>query len=399
MDSILKTKDELRIIRVGGSTADICSFNSTAIQIAADALKTHGGGVIELSDGIFDMIGPVRLYSNIHLKGQGRKTVLKKTEGFSSAFKEDVDYGVFNARLIDTGRFKVGAGILITDSVNSGGWNTSTSKIVAIEGDMIFFDRRTLMDYSKEKDGIISTACSLVEVIKADNVKISKLSIDGSKENNFQMDGCRGGAIYLHKASKCTVEDIMVCNYNGDGISWQTTEDIAVCGTEVFGCTGFGMHPGTGSERTLVENCHMHDNGSDGMYVCWRVKNSIFRNSIFCNNNDSGVSIGHKDTDNIFEKNHIHHNRKAGITVRAESEGNNADHNVYRYNTVEDNGNEVDGCGFMFETAVEGNVIEENIIRDTGEGRQKTGISYNGDLAWLNSRDNKMSGHLNGDIV
>lgn len=392
MNSILKAKREL-FIRVGGSTADICGFNSTAIQMAADVLKTHGGGVIELSDGIFDMMGPVRLYNNTCLKGQGKTTVLKKSEGFSSAFKEDVDYGAFIARLIDTGGFKVGAGILITDSVNSYDWNTSTSKIVAIEGDAIFFDRHTLANYTKGKNGVISNACSLVEAIKADDVKISKLSIDGSKENNFKMDGCRGGAIYLHKASKCTVEDVMVCNYNGDGISWQITEDITVRGTEVSGCTGFGMHPGTGSERTLVENCHMHDNGRDGMYVCWKVKNSIFRNNEFCNNNVNGVSIGHKDTDNIFENNHIHHNGMAGITIRAESEGNNADRNVYRHNTIENNGNGKVGYGFLFETAVEGNVIEENIIRDTGKGRQKTGISCNGGHTWLNLRGNIMSGH------
>lgn len=367
--------------------------------MAADALKACGGGTIELSEGIFDITGPVRLFDNITLTGQGRKTVLKKSAGFSSTFLEDVDYGVFSARPVSISGFAPGMGLLIKDSISSGGWSVSTSKVTAIEGDTVYFDRRTLMDYTRENEGVISNACSIIEAIKANNVQISNLSIDGTKDSNIRMDGCRSGAIYLHKVVNCKIDDVLVYDFNGDGISWQITEDISVRNSEVYGCTGFGLHPGTGSERSVVAGCRLHENGSDGLFICWRVRNGIFRNNSIFNNGSSGICIGHKDTDNLFEGNHIFGNGIAGIQIRNEAEGNRADRNIYRGNTIEDNGNAVNGNGFIFLSEVEGNVIEDNIIRDTGAGMQKAGICCCGSSNALSIGSNEMDGHQLGNIT
>lgn len=388
-----------KTITVGGSGADIAGFDSNAIQIAADALKDCGG-VVELSEGIFNISGPVRVYSNIHLSGKGRATVLRKTTGASSGFLQDVDYGVFSAILADAGDFRTGMGVHISDSSSSGGWSVSTSKVTAVEGATIHFDRRTLMDYTRANAGVVTNACSMIEAIKVENVRISSLSIDGGKATNFFIDGCRGGAVYLHKASSCIVEDVVVSDYNGDGISWQITEDISVLKCEAKGCAGFGLHPGTGSARSVVEGCSLHDNGIDGMFVCWRVTNGIFRDNSFFSNGNSGICIGHRDTDNLFEENHIYANGRAGVLIRREADGNKADRNMYRRNTVENNGGAEDGCGFLYETTVEGNIIEDNTIRDTGCGRQKAGIvCCGGSASCLAIKSNTMSGHSKGDVV
>lgn len=400
MKAVQKKDDGYKTIRVGGAAADIPGFTSGAIQLAADALAACGGGTIELSGGVFAVDGPVRLGSNMHLKGAGRATVLKKAPGFSSGFLQDVDYGVFSATVERAERFTPGTGILIRDSAGDAGWAVSTSKVTGVEGNTIHFDRRTLLDYTRENGGTVSNACSLIEAIKAENVRISNLAIDGSKDTNLRMDGCRGGAIYLHKASSCSIEDVLVSDFNGDGISWQITEDISVLRCEVCGCTGFGMHPGTGSARTLMEGCSMHGNGSDGLFVCWRVQHGVFRNNSFCDNGGSGICIGHKDTDNLFEGNRICRNNRSGVHTRNEAEGNRADRNVYRGNTVEDNGGDGNGCGFLFDSAVEGNVIEGNTIQDTGAGRQKAGIACRkGAGDGVSAKNNKMSGHTSGDIV
>jgi hypothetical protein len=387
------------VLRVGGRDADIPGFDSNAIQIAADVLKARGGGTIELSEGTFIISGPVRLSGNTHLHGQGKATILKKSAGCSSAFAQDIDYGVVCACLSDPGGFRPGTGILIQDDLNAGGWSVSTSKITSVCADNIYFDRRTLMDYVGARGGVVTNACSVVEAVKVENVKISDLAIDGSKESNFRIDGCRGGAVYLHKAKNCQIDNISVCNFNGDGISWQITEDISVRGSEVFGCTGFGLHPGSGSHRTLVQCCSLHENGIDGLFVCWRVVGGVFRNNRIFSNQFSGISIGHRDTDNVFEENHIYDNGNAGILVREENEGNRAERNIYRGNTVENNGGAADeGCGFRFEGRADGNRIEQNIIRDTGTGRQKIGIGCRDGGGWLVVRNNTMSGHSKGDF-
>lgn len=377
-------------IKVGGIDADICGFDSGAIQMASDLLKLRGGGIIQLSEGEFRMNGPVRIYSNIHIVGKGKDTILKKKDGFKSKFLTDVDYCVKDAELEDTSGFAVGDGILILDDKNNNGWTTSTSKIIGKEGNKIYFDRYTNIDYQRIENGMITNACSIIEGIKVENIKISNLAIDGSKSTNYKMDGCRGGAIYLHKAKFCEIENVTVSNFFGDGISWQTTENITLRNTETFGCTGFGLHPGTGSYTSIVEECLSHDNGRDGIYVCWRVKNSIFRNNIFCKNQESGVCIGHKDTDNIFENNKILENGKAGINVRLEPLGSEANNNIFRKNIIVNNGNEIGGYGFLFEMSVSGNIIEENIIRDTGKGVQLVAIETGGECSWLTLKRNKI---------
>lgn len=405
----MRSESPTRTISVGGILADIAGFSSDAIQTAADALKATGGGLIALSAGTFILTGPVRLYSNIHLKGQGPATVLKKADGFISGFADDVDYGVDYAVVADSGGFAAGMGILIKDTLNRSGWGTSTSKIIRVIGNTIYFDRLTLMDYSMKNDGTVSTASSMIEAVKVENVTVSDMALDGNKENNFSMDSCRGGAVYFHKAMSCTLANAEIRDYNGDGVSWQITRGITLDAVEVSGCTGIGMHPGTGSANTIVRNCSSRHNGVDGLFVCWRVQNSVFSNNEFSGNAESGISIGHKDSGNLFEGNRIRSNGRAGIVVRGEESHNSADNNTYRGNIIEDNGVGRSGCGILFEAATKGNTIQGNTIRgNTIPGNtvrnadgcgQIAGIVSPGGFEGISISGNVMSGHAGGDLA
>ena len=60
-----------QVITVGGPDADVPGFTSQAIQLALDAIKTRGGGIVKLNPGTYNVIGPVRLADNITLIGSG----------------------------------------------------------------------------------------------------------------------------------------------------------------------------------------------------------------------------------------------------------------------------------------------------------------------------------------
>src|SRR4030042_1106862 len=66
---LVRVKHAEQVITVGGPDADIPGFTSEAIQIALDAVKTRGGGIVKLSPGVYQIIGPVRLSGNISLIG------------------------------------------------------------------------------------------------------------------------------------------------------------------------------------------------------------------------------------------------------------------------------------------------------------------------------------------
>ena len=165
--------------------------------------------------------------------------------------------------------------------------------------------------------------------------------------------------------SNCFVRD-----YNGDGISFQQSNDVQVDGCVVERCAGFGLHPGSGSQRPSVKNCRAIENGEDGFFFCWRVRGGVAESNWLENNGGYGMSIGHKDSDNFVRKNTIIGNKLGGVYWRAETEPMAAHRVIFENNTVRDN----EGWGLFVDGATHGTIIRSNIVEDTGSGQQNTGI-------------------------
>jgi len=387
-------------LTVGGATADIKGFNSVAIQTAIDALhyKCNGGTVI-LMQGNFDITFPVRLYDNIVLIGSGEKTVLKKCKGFSSPFALDADYGELKITVKDPSGFSPGMGVAIYDETQRLAWGVTTARITLIKGNDIYIDNYLLCDYHTDKKGTISNSCSVITAIGAENIRIANLMVDGSKESNEMIDGCRAGGVYLHKVRNAVVENIIVKNFNSDGISWQITENVTVRNCEVFGCTSSGLHPGTGSPFTTVEGNNSHDNDGFGLFVCWRVRDGFVRNNSFHKNGISGISTGHKDTDMLFADNHIYENGADGIQMRGELPLNAPHRNIFKNNLIENNGMKGKACGLSINCKAEGVVLEDNIIRSTGKGHQAAAVFLKANIMPVELKNNKISGHPDGEVI
>ena len=384
-------KDNKTIITVGNEDACIKGFDREAIQQALDSINQRGGGTVRLKEGTYEIMAPIRLYSNTNLIGSGEKTILKKIDGYRTQFVVDADYGELLATVKDASGFKSGMGIRLTDADKCTGWDVSTAIITRIENNTIYFDNYILRDYNSDAGGIVSNTCSIIEGIGISNVTIANLVINGNGDSNDLMDGCRAGGIFLHKATNCLVENVSVENFSGDGISWQITDDITVRNCIVAGCKNFGLHPGTGSGNTVIEGCTVHHNGTDGIFICWRVQYGLFKNNKIYKNGRCGISIGHKDTNNYFSENEIFENGYCGIYVRKEAESNGAHYNTYEKNIISDNGNNEEGFGFLVDSQVRGTVIKENVICDNGTAIQKIGICINDSINEYKIIDNVIS--------
>jgi len=380
------------LITVGGPDADIPGFSSTAIQIAVDAIKARGSGTVKLNPGTFDITGPVRLSDNISLKGSGKTTILKKCNGFKTSYIIDADWGMMKAVVKDVSGFKTGMGIQLYDDEHKSGWDVTTAVITDIKENVIYFDNGTVHDYIADLNGVVSNGCSLVEAVEADNVKISDLVIEGNKSNNDYINGCRGGGVYIHKSKNCVVENVQVNDFNGDSFSWQITENISLKGCEASNGGGLGFHPGTGSDRSTIENCISHHNKGDGIFLCWRVQNGTFRNNVIYANYDNGISIGHKDTDNVFENNNVYENANHGVYFRDENEQNAGHRNTFTNNTIENNGVAKESAGFYIGGVTNSITIKNNIIRSTGKGNQKTAIFVGKNSTKITAEGNRITG-------
>src|SRR6185295_20323002 len=114
-----------------------------------------------------------------------------------------------------------------------------------------------------------ATVFPVVSGCNIEGARLENVIIDGNKAENIPLNGCRGGGIFLYRGFGTVIENCTVRNYNGDGISFQQSNDVVVRNCVSEDNTSLGFHPGSGSQRPLVEKCVATGNGEDGLFLCW----------------------------------------------------------------------------------------------------------------------------------
>ena len=358
---------------VGGANADVAGFNNQSIQFAIDAVAKTGG-TVKLNPGIYEISAPVRMKSNVNLEGAGKETILRKSKGVQTHFVVDADYGQLKLTVENADGFETGMKVQVTDDDNSSCWNVSTAYVTDVQDNMIYIDEYLIRDYRADKNGLISNASSVIEVIKAENCTISNLAVDGNRADNFFADGCNSAGILIFKSKKVTVDNVQVKDFNGEGISWQITENITIKNSEIANSGHTGLHPGTGSPFSLIENNNVHNNDEDGLFICWRVYQSKVTNNQFHNNGRFGICTGHKDTDVTFRGNRVYNNGSDGINLRGEREANAPHRNTFIDNVIENNGTKGSGYGFSANSKAHDLLLKDNVFKSTGAKTQKAAI-------------------------
>jgi hypothetical protein len=272
--------------------------------------------------------------------------------------------------------FKVGYGITIWDN-QSGGFHTTVGRITGQNGSTFSFDKPLNADCMVANKAQAAIVFPVVSGYNLEGASIEDLVVDGNKEQNVSLNGCRGGGIFLYRGYGTVIRGCEVRNFNGDGISFQQSNDVLVEDCLSDGNTGLGMHPGSGSQRPVVRRCIARNNGEDGLFLCWRVRHGLFEKNILENNGRYGISIGHKDTDNLLQENEIRGNGEDGIFFRNETVGMAGHRNRVEKNVIENNGGKSDGAGIRVRGETRDLVFRDNIIRDTRppeERKQLVGI-------------------------
>jgi len=389
------------IVKVGIESGDLVGNTDAVIQQAVDAAGTYGGGTVELGPGVYTMYDAVRLRRNVRLVGSGEETILRKCDGAQSQFAIDADYGQTKVTVEDPTGFRIGMGVVVRDD-RAGAFHDTAATITLIQGNTLYVDQYFVKDYDGDTGGIVCSACSLVAGVDVDSVVIEGIRFEGNREKNLPINGCIGGGIYFYRARKCRIADCVIEGFSGDGISFQTTQDFEVERCEARRSAGLGFHPGTGSARTLIRGCRAIENDGDGLFLCWRVQDGRFENNEFVGNGHAGISIGHKDTDNVFVGNTIQGNAVYGIYFRDEKPTNAGSRNEFRENAIEDNGT----SGVHVDGYTTDLLFEHNTIRDTREAderSQRFGILVGPNAKRVKAVGNQIENHVEadtqGDIV
>jgi parallel beta-helix repeat protein len=352
------------VITVGLQNADLVGSDERVLQAAVDYLAGLGGGRVEIGAGEFIMRDALHLRSFVTVRGTKGLTVLRKAKAAVSPLAMDGDYGEEQVTVVNPGGFKVGYGVAVWDA-QSGGFHTTVGRITGANGNTFSFDMPLNADCMVANKATAATVFPVVSGYHLEGARLEDLVIDGNKDENPLLNGCRGGGIFLYRGFGTVIRGCVVRNFNGDGISFQQSNDVLVEDCVSEGNTGLGLHPGSGSQRPIVRGCVARNNGEDGLFLCWRVRHGLFEKNILENNGRYGISIGHKDTDNLLQENEVRGNHEDGVFFRNETLGMAGHRNRLERNVIENNGERGPAAGIRVRGETRDLVFRENIIRDT----------------------------------
>jgi hypothetical protein len=407
-------------ITVGPKDADIIGSDNIAIQAAVDLLYFRGGGIVRILPGEYTLYNSIYLKTNVNLSGELGKTLIKRCPAVSSPLLVDADVGEKQIVPADASLFKVGMGIALRSKILMNAMTNTPLTINRIEDGVIYVTDFINHDFIVEKDTqgrgnfnvVVANIFPMLMGDHVENVVIDGLTIDSYTEEHPGWDNVRIGGIYFRTSKNSIVRNVHVSNTQGDGIFIdRASQNITVENSEFDFNTHHGVHPGSHSSLITVKQCEIHHNGSDGLYICWGIKNSRFVENIIHHNGIGnigrrhGISIGHKDTHNIIEGNHIYENALSGIRFREKTAANGAHHNIIRGNTIENNGlpGYVErGYGIFIYGITNDVVIENNTIRETRKGDsrlQKNAVYISPGVTQVQLIGNIMDGHSEGNVV
>ncbi len=380
-------------IKVGHQDADIVGNNHIALQGAVDYVAGLGGGVVLIGPGEYLMEDSLHLRNGVTLRGSGEATVLKKSAAVVSPLATDGDYGEEQITVVNPTGFRVGMGVTVGYEGRDG-FHITVARITGqIDEDTFALDRILVDDYIAEKGAIAQTTFPVISGCHVEQVRIENLTVDGNRDNNPFLGGCRGAGVYLYRGHGTHIQNVLVKDFNGDGISYQQSNDVIVEDCTVIGCTDRGYHPGSGSQRTTIRRCRAIGNGQIGIFLCWRVQNSLFEYNEVERNDKVGISIGHKDTDNLFRYNVVRENGRYGVLFRNETPALAGHRNRFEHNEIVNNGRDGTGYGVYIGGATEGTQLISNKIGNIpgpdGSARQTVGVWIGEKATQTEMRDNE----------
>ena len=144
--------------------------------------------------------------------------------------------------------------------------------------------------------------------------------------------------------------------------------------------------------RNQLERCQI------GIFFCWGVKYGLAEENKVVDILGQGISIGHRDTDNIVRKNIVRNSGQTGILFRPERGASFCGHrNLIEQNEIENSG-PVDGIAIDVQGGTEQVTLRQNAIRETREAARRIGIRLGQETKEIKLLDNTFAG-LQQDIV
>ena len=379
-------------VTVGPAKADLVGTDHRVLQAAVDYVSALGGGTVKLLPGVFHLRNAVYLRSKVRILGSGDDTVLVKGPSVTTKLTADSDWYDQEITLVDAKGFGIGDGVCLrTRNPHHGGTDVAKRTLVARTGNRFKLDRALRENFWLKGDTTVSTLFPILSGDQIADVALENLALDGNRPRNENLDGNYAGCIFLQDCNRITIRNVTARNYNGDGISWQICHDMLVENCRSHDHAGLGLHPGSGSQRSVIRANRLARNAI-GIFFCWGVKSGRAEGNTIEDCSQCGVSIGHRDTENLVRDNTIRRSGQAGVLFRAEPGKDFAAHrNRIEANVIEDSGPN-DGVAIDVQGPTEEVTIAGNELVETRAPAKRVGIRLGPQTRDIRLADNRIHG-------
>ena len=287
-------------VTVGPSKADLVGSDHRVIQAAVDYVAGLGGGTVQILPGTYRFRNAVQLRSGIRIAGSGLDSVCIKEPSVKTILAENSDWYDQEVTLAGASGFEIGDGVVLrTKNPNNGSFDIYKRTLIARSGNRFKLNQMLVENFWTKEGASASTLFALFDGFRISDVAIDNICLDGNRANNDFLNGNYVGCIFLRESNRINLRKVTARNFNGDGISWQVCHDVRVEDSHSHDHAGYGLHPGSGSQRTVVTGCKLERNDI-GFFFCWGVKWGLCEGNTVLDNRKFGVSVGHNDTDNLI---------------------------------------------------------------------------------------------------
>jgi hypothetical protein len=393
---VVEPKWESRLtITVGTQKADLVGSDEKVIQAAVDYMAGWGGGTVRILPGTYRLRNAIALRSGVRILGSGPESVLVKAPEVKAKLAEDSDFWDQEVTLADASGFQVGDGVCLrVDNVRHRGHYIIRRTLVARTGNRFKLDRPLEDDdFSLRGNAHLMTLFPLFSGDGVADVVIENIALDGNKTNQETLEHYWGNfvaGIWLTRCNRIQIRKVESLNSCADGVSWQTSHDVSVDDCHCHDNVGFGLHPGSGSQRPLVRGNRLERNYI-GLYFCYGVKYGLVEKNVIVDSLTSGISIGQKDTDNLVRRNEIRGSKEVGVLFRALDPVAAPHRNRLEDNFIADSGGE-SGVGIDVQGQVDGVTISRNQIRETRRPMKRIGVRIGAKAKDVKLVENRIEG-------
>jgi hypothetical protein len=389
-------------VTVGQRRADFIGRDHLALQAAVDYVARQGGGTVRVRAGTYEMGNSLFLRDGIHLIGAGDDTKLRKCPSESTRLVDDTDWYDTTVTVKDPSIFKVGGAILLRGkSPHSNKEQFVKRTVMAVEGHVVHIDRDPRENFWTDTRAEAATLFPVITGDYVNDIVIESLMIDGHRAENENLNGNHGGGIFIQDCDRIVVRNVTTRDNNSDGVSWQVCDDVTIEDCRSLNNAGLGLHPGSGSQRPVVRGNTIIGNDI-GFFFCWGVKQGIVEDNVIEDSARAGISIGHRDTDNLVRNNEVRRSGTHGILFREHPVTRRDPHrNVFEGNLIEDSGRKGDCVAIEMLGTAKGVVLRNNTIVDTRrrhKSRRRIGLRIGPKIEKLTLAGNEFIG-LDEDIV